>query len=98
MTIANHGIGYTGEDALEEYIACHIEPEGELLEALYRDTNLRLLNPRMASGHIQGRLLKMLVSNIRPHIGHTILYCRLGLTLLLYTSCLQSPPYLRIRE
>lgn len=66
MTIANHGIGYTGEDALEEYIACHIEPEGELLEALYRDTNLRLLNPRMASGHIQGRLLKMLVSMIRP--------------------------------
>mgnify|MGYP003294411845 CR=1 FL=1 len=60
------GIGYTGEDVLEEYIMSHIEPEGDLLHSLYRDTNLRLLNPRMASGHIQGRLLKMLTGMIRP--------------------------------
>ncbi len=60
------GIGYTGEDVLEEYIRNHIEPEGELLYSLYRNTNLRLLNPRMASGHIQGRLLKMLTGMIRP--------------------------------
>lgn len=60
------GIGYTGEDALEEYIQAHIDAEGEVLYDLYRQTNLRLLNPRMASGHIQGRLLKMLVGMIRP--------------------------------
>lgn len=60
------GIGYTGEDALEEYIQAHIDSEGEVLYDLYRQTNLRLLNPRMASGHIQGRLLKMLVGMIRP--------------------------------
>lgn len=51
---------------LEEYIAAHIDPEGEYLHALYRDTHLRLLYPRMASGHLQGRILKMLVRMIRP--------------------------------
>ncbi|MCQ2082992.1 MAG: O-methyltransferase [Bacteroidaceae bacterium] len=60
------GIGYTGEDVLEQYIKDHIEPEGDLLYSLYRETNIRLLNPRMASGHIQGRLLKMLTGMIRP--------------------------------
>ena len=43
---------------LDEYILQHIDPEGDYLHALYRDTHLRLLYPRMASGHLQGRLLK----------------------------------------
>lgn len=59
-------IGYTGENALEEYISAHIEPEGDLLKSLYRETNIKLLNPRMASGHIQGRLLKSFVQMIQP--------------------------------
>ena len=66
MATSGQGIGYTGEELLEEYISSHIEPESELLRDLYRETNLRLLNPRMASGHIQGRLLKMLTTMIRP--------------------------------
>ena len=66
MATSGQGIGYTGEDLLEEYISSHIGPESPLLRDLYRETNLRLLNPRMASGHIQGRLLKMLVTMIRP--------------------------------
>ena len=66
MATSGQGIGYTGEDLLEEYISAHIEPESALLRDIYRQTNLRLLNPRMASGHIQGRLLKMLVTMIRP--------------------------------
>lgn len=66
MAASGQGIGYTGEDRLEEYISSHISPEGDLLYSLYRETNLHLLNPRMASGHIQGRLLKMLVSMIAP--------------------------------
>ena len=68
MATSGQGIGYTGEDLLEEYISAHIEPESALLKDLYRETNLRLLNPRMASGHIQGRLLKMLVTMIRPQL------------------------------
>ena len=66
MTTSGQGIGYTGEDLLEEYISAHIEPENALLRDIYRETNLRLLNPRMASGHIQGHLLRMLVTMIRP--------------------------------
>ena len=66
MATSGQGIGYTGEELLEEYISAHIAPESTLLRDLYRETNLRLLNPRMASGHIQGRLLKMLVTMIRP--------------------------------
>lgn len=59
-------IGYTGENTLEEYISAHIEPESNLLKSLYRETNIKLLNPRMASGHIQGRLLKSFVQMIKP--------------------------------
>ena len=68
MATSGQGIGYTGENQLEEYISAHIGPESGLLRDLYRETNLRLLNPRMASGHIQGRLLKMMVSMIKPQL------------------------------
>ena len=51
---------------IDEYILQHIDPEGEYLHALYRDTHLKLLYPRMASGHLQGRMLKMFVRMIRP--------------------------------
>ena len=68
MATSGQGIGYTGEDLLEEYISAHIGAESSLLRDLYRETNLRMLNPRMASGHIQGRLLKMLVTMIRPQL------------------------------
>jgi predicted O-methyltransferase YrrM len=51
---------------IEEYILAHIDPEGEYLYRLYRDTNVKLLRGRMASGHLQGRLLRMLVHMIRP--------------------------------
>ena len=43
------------------YIVNHIDPEGDYLYRLYRATNLHTLHGRMASGHLQGRLLKMLV-------------------------------------
>ena len=68
MATSGQGIGYTGEDALEEYISAHIDAESAQLRNLYRETNLRMLNPRMASGHIQGRLLKMLVGMIKPEL------------------------------
>lgn len=51
---------------LEDYIEAHIDPEPEELRRIDRATNIRLLNGRMCSGHIQGRLLKMLVRMIRP--------------------------------
>lgn len=51
---------------IEEYILQHIDAEPEYLYQLYRATNIHLLHGRMASGHLQGRLLKMLVQMIRP--------------------------------
>lgn len=53
-------------DAIDEYILRHIDEEGDYLKALYRDTHVKLLRPRMASGHLQGRMLKMFVRMIRP--------------------------------
>ena len=51
---------------LDEYILEHIDPENDYLKALYRATHVKLLRPRMASGHLQGRMLKMFVDMIRP--------------------------------
>ena len=52
--------------SLDDYILSHIDPEGEYLHALWRDTQLKLSYGQMASGHLQGRLLKMLVEMVRP--------------------------------
>ena len=51
---------------VDEYILSHIEPEPEYLYRLWRATNIYMLHGRMASGHLQGRLLKMLVQMIKP--------------------------------
>ena len=54
------------DSRLDDYIAAHSSPEGEYLYRLYRATNVEILNPHMASGQVQGRLLKLLVKMIRP--------------------------------
>ena len=51
---------------LEKYVLEHIDAEGDYLYRLYRATNIELLHGRMASGHLQGRLLKMLAEMVRP--------------------------------
>lgn len=51
---------------LDDYILSHTEPEPDYLYRLWRATNIRTIHGRMASGHLQGRLLKMLVRMIRP--------------------------------
>ncbi len=55
------------EDALDEYVRAHIDPEPELLHQVTRLTHLRLTYPRMCSGHVQGRLLKMLCQLANAH-------------------------------
>ncbi len=54
-------------EQLEDYILQHIDEEGDLLSRLDRETHLYHLRPRMCSGHLQGKLLKMFVRMIRPH-------------------------------
>lgn len=44
----------------------HSDPEGDYLYRLYRATNIHTIHGRMASGHLQGRLLRMLVKMIQP--------------------------------
>lgn len=51
---------------LDDYILDHISPEHPYLYRLYRATNTTLLRPRMASGHLQGQLLKMLCQMMQP--------------------------------
>ncbi len=51
---------------IEKYVLAHSEPEGDYLYRLYSATNIHTIHGRMASGHLQGRMLKMLVSMIRP--------------------------------
>jgi len=53
-------------DELERYIVAHIDAEPENLHRLYRRVNIELLYSRMCSGHVQGRLLKMLTRMIQP--------------------------------
>ncbi len=54
------------ESLIDRYILDHSDPEGDYLYRLYRATNIHLLHGRMASGHLQGRVLKMLVRMVRP--------------------------------
>ena len=51
---------------LEDYVLSHTSSEPEYLYRLWRATNIHPIHGRMASGHLQGRLLKMLVQMIRP--------------------------------
>ncbi|MBO6532823.1 MAG: O-methyltransferase [Muricauda sp.] len=51
---------------LETYIANHSEDEPELLQELTRETHLKVIQPRMITGHFQGRVLSMLSKIIHP--------------------------------
>ena len=53
-------------ELIDKYILDHSDPEGDYLYRLYRATNIHLLHGRMASGHLQGRVLKMLVRMVQP--------------------------------
>jgi predicted O-methyltransferase YrrM len=53
-------------EELENYISDHSQKEPELLAALNRETHQKILQPRMLSGHFQGRVLSMLSKLIRP--------------------------------
>lgn len=78
----------TTDSNIENYIISHIDSEPENLHRLYRRVNTELLYSRMCSGHLQGRLLKMLTRMIRPqrvlelgtYAGYSALCIAEGLT------------------
>ena len=49
-----------------DYIEQHSSPESDVLKQITRSTHLEVINPRMLSGHVQGRLLSMFSQMIRP--------------------------------
>jgi len=51
---------------LEDYVLSHIDEEGEVLARLNRNAHVNLLRPRMLSGHLQGKTLKMFVRMLQP--------------------------------
>ena len=76
------------EPNLAKYIEQHTDNEPELLQKLNRETQLKVLMPRMISGHFQGRVLSMLMKMIRPssileigtYTGYSALCMAEGLT------------------
>lgn len=54
------------EKKAERYIREHSTPEDEVLAELYRQTHLYVVNPNMASGHLQGKFLEMISQMIQP--------------------------------
>lgn len=51
---------------ISEYIEQHSSPESDILRQITRSTHLEVINPRMLSGHVQGRVLSMLSQMIQP--------------------------------
>lgn len=54
------------ETEIAEYVTSHTEPEPPILQELNRETWLKVLNPRMLSGHLQGRVLSILSHMMSP--------------------------------
>ncbi|WP_298346201.1 O-methyltransferase [uncultured Algibacter sp.] len=53
-------------EELDDYVVSHSEDEPELLKLLNRETYQKILQPRMLSGHYQGRLLSMISKLVNP--------------------------------
>ena len=52
--------------AIDSYVVQHSSKEPELLQQLNRETNQKVLQPRMLSGHYQGRILSMISKLVQP--------------------------------
>jgi predicted O-methyltransferase YrrM len=51
---------------IDDYVLRHTPKESEILYQINRETHLKVMQPRMLSGHFQGQLLKFLVEMIQP--------------------------------
>lgn len=56
------------DEGIEEYARQHTEPENDLLKALVRETHAMVLQPRMLSGHLQGRFLSFIAKVYKPSL------------------------------
>lgn len=53
-------------EALEDYILTHSDAEPQYLADINRRTHIKMINPRMLSGHLQGRVLSLIAKMIQP--------------------------------
>lgn len=53
-------------EELDNYVVAHSQDEPELLKQLNRETYQKILQPRMLSGHFQGRVLSMISKLVKP--------------------------------
>ena len=75
-------------DELNNYILSHIDDEDSILKKINRETNAKMMHPRMMSGHLQGKVLKMLTQMINPenileigtYTGYSAISMALGLS------------------
>lgn len=56
------------DEAIREYCESHSASESELLQSLNRETHLKILSPRMLSGHLQGRFISMISRMLNPEL------------------------------
>ena len=76
------------DESLDRYVCDHTAAENDLLKKINRETYLEVLQPRMLSGHFQGRVLSMLSKMVRPerileigtYTGYSALCLAEGLT------------------
>jgi caffeoyl-CoA O-methyltransferase len=54
------------DEKIEGYALAHSQPESDVLRKLNRETHLKVLSPRMLSGHLQGNFLSMISKMIKP--------------------------------
>ncbi|MDR2127021.1 MAG: O-methyltransferase [Prevotellaceae bacterium] len=57
---------FDNDKKIEQYIAAHTSAEDELLHEIYRKTNLSVIQTRMISGHVQGKILEFFSKMIKP--------------------------------
>lgn len=62
------------EDKITTYAEMISSPEGRVLSRLRRETHLKAMNPIMLTGHIQGSLLRMLTSMIKPRLVLSLIH------------------------
>jgi len=76
------------DENINEYAEQHTSPQAKVLADLERETHLKVLRPRMLSGHLQGKFLEMIVKMIRPktileigtYTGYSAIFMAKGLS------------------
>ena len=92
------------DEGIEEYARLHTEPENDLLKELVRETHAMVLQPRMLSGHLQGRFLSFIAKVYQPSLileigtytGYSSLCMALALPEVRITALDKNPEWTKI--